>query len=83
MSQVSQPGARGFLLHIQTLFPPAPCRELGWLLGAPTAARGWDGCWRLPWVLDLPGQGAQSPRCPRSLAALGCAPALSACSNRK
>lgn len=41
-------------------FPLAPCRELGWLLGAPRGARGWDGCWRLPWVLPK-ARGALDP----------------------
>lgn len=36
------------------VLPSGTVRELGWLLGTATVARDWDGCWRLPWVLDLP-----------------------------
>lgn len=60
MSQVSQPGARGFLLHIQTLFPP------GTVQGAGMAAGGSHGCQGLGWVLEAPmGAGPARPRCPK------------------
>lgn len=61
MSQISQPGAHGFLLHIQTRFPLVSCRELGWLLGAPVGARPAQPRCPNPEVPSIPGGAGLCP----------------------